>query len=117
VVYHSDDAHPLGSGAGFAEDAAPNHECNFYYRMRALLERLLNATGLIGGVLNLRALFPFDHKVTSVSLVGKLLRFARINRIPTSIDARGRAHGRPRSRTRELGLRGSRVERRCPASV
>jgi 3,5-epimerase/4-reductase len=83
--YHYDAEHALGSGVGFPEDAVPNHECNFYYAMRALLERLLNESGAIGGVLNLRALFPFDHKVTSASLVGKLLRFAKINCIPTSM--------------------------------
>jgi hypothetical protein len=83
--YHYDDAHPLGGSAGFTESDAPNHECNFYYKMRVYLERLLEETGAIGGLLNLRALFPFDHKVTSASLIGKLLRFARINCIPSSL--------------------------------
>jgi nucleoside-diphosphate-sugar epimerase/dTDP-4-dehydrorhamnose 3,5-epimerase-like enzyme len=82
--YHYDESHPIG-GAGFVEADPPNHGCNFYYQMRIELERLLEQTGAIGSVLNLRALFPFDHKVTSSSLVGKLLRFARINCIPTSM--------------------------------
>jgi nucleoside-diphosphate-sugar epimerase len=82
--YHYDDAHPLG-GNGFVEEDAPNHGCNFYYQMRVYLEKLLEDTGAIGSLLNLRALFPFDHKVTSSSLVGKLLRFSRINCIPTSM--------------------------------
>jgi hypothetical protein len=82
--YHYDEAHPLG-GAGFVEEDVPNHGCNFYYQMRVYLEKLLNETGLIGSLLNLRALFPFDHKVTSASLVGKLLRFAKINSIPSSM--------------------------------
>ena len=83
--YHYDETHPLGSGKGFTEEDAPNHECNFYYQMRAYLEKLLNESGAIKRVLNLRALFPFDHKVTSSSLVGKLLKFEKINCIETSM--------------------------------
>jgi dTDP-4-dehydrorhamnose 3,5-epimerase-like enzyme len=83
--YHYDEAHPLGAAVGFVEEDPPNHGCNFYYRMRVYLEELLNESGAIANILNLRALFPFDHKVTSSSLIGKLLRFARINCIPTSM--------------------------------
>ncbi|OHT02199.1 dTDP-D-glucose 4,6-dehydratase [Tritrichomonas foetus] len=84
--YHYDENHPLSDlTKGFSEDDIPNHECNYYYQMRVYLEKLLNETGAIKNVLNLRALFPFDHKVTSSSLIGKLLRFNKINCIKTSM--------------------------------
>jgi nucleoside-diphosphate-sugar epimerase len=83
--YHYDETRTVENGVGFTEEDVPNHECNFYYQMRAYLERLLNECGAIKGILNLRALFPFDHKVTSSSLVGKLLTFAKINSIPSSM--------------------------------
>ena len=83
--YHYDEHHKLGSQNGFTEEDAPNHECNFYYQMRVYLENLLNETGAISRVLNLRALFPFNHKVTSASLIGKLLNFKSINCINTSM--------------------------------
>lgn len=83
--YHYDELHPLGSDKGFKEIDAPNNGCNFYYQMRIYLEQLLNDSNAIGRVLNLRAFFPFDHKVTSSSLIGKLLKFSKINCIKTSM--------------------------------
>lgn len=79
--YHSESE----TSKPFAEEDAPNHECNYYYQMRVLEEKLLKDTGLDKHCLNLRALFPFDHKLTTSSLVGKLLRFKVINSIKTSV--------------------------------
>lgn len=84
--YHYDEQHQLGDEQhGYIESDKANHECNYYYQMRVYLEKLLNETGAIKNVLNLRALFPFDHKVTSSSLIGKLLKFQKINSIKTSM--------------------------------
>lgn len=83
--YHYDENHPLGSGKGFTEDDIPNNDCNVYYKMRILLEDLLKETGLINNTLNLRAVFPFDNKITSASLIGKLLRFNSITCIDQSM--------------------------------
>ena len=83
--YHYDENHPLGGQNGFKEEDEPNNAFNYYYQMRVYLEKLLNETGAIKNVLNLRALFPFDHKVTSSSLIGKLLKFQKINCIKTSV--------------------------------
>lgn len=84
--YHYDENHKLGDNAhGFVETDAPNNDFNYYYKMRTYLEHLLNQTGAIKHVLNLRALFPFDHKITSSSLIGKLLKFKSINCINTSM--------------------------------
>lgn len=84
--YHYDENHKLGDNAhGFVETDAPNNDFNYYYKMRTYLEDLLNQTGAIKHVLNLRALFPFDHKITSSSLIGKLLKFKSINCINTSM--------------------------------
>lgn len=85
--YHYDESHSLNSDRGFTESDAPNNGCNFYYKMRIYLENLLNETNAISRVLNLRAFFPFDHKVTSSSLIGKLLKFSKINCIKTSMTA------------------------------
>jgi len=84
--YHYNETHTLDpSSPGFTEDDPPNHECNFYYQMRVFLEKLLAETGLDSNTLNLRALFPFNHVITTASLIGKLLRFSVIRSIPTSM--------------------------------
>ena len=84
AFYHYDEEHPMG-GKGFTEEDPSNHDANFYYEMRTLLEKLLHETGLENSTLNLRAIFPLDHKLTSASLIGKLLKFSSINVIPTSL--------------------------------
>lgn len=84
--YHYDEQHQLNDEKhGYVEKDEPNYGCNYYYQMRIYLEKLLNETGAIKNILNLRALFPFDHKVTSSSLIGKLLKFQKINCIKTSM--------------------------------
>lgn len=84
--YHYDEQHQLNDEMhGYVEKDEPNYGCNYYYQMRIYLEKLLNETGAIKNILNLRALFPFDHKVTSSSLIGKLLKFQKINCIKTSM--------------------------------
>ena len=85
--YHYDENHTLDpSSPGFTEDDPANYgNVNFYYQMRVYLEKLLAETGLLKHTLNLRALFPFNHIITSASLIGKLLRFSKIKCIPTSM--------------------------------
>lgn len=83
--YHYDEKHTLENGVGFNEDDEPNNLCNFYYKMRKSLEDILNKTGAIKNILNLRALFPFNDNITSASLIGKLLKFSKINCIKTSM--------------------------------
>lgn len=83
--YHYDENHTLENGSGFSEDDEPNNLSNFYYKMRKFLEDTLNESGAIKNVLNLRAIFPFNDKITSASLIGKLLRFSRINCIKSSM--------------------------------
>ncbi|KAH0788556.1 dTDP-4-dehydrorhamnose reductase [Histomonas meleagridis] len=83
--YHYDETHTLENGVGFTESDKPNNLCNFYYQMRNCLEEILNETGAIKHVLNLRALFPFNDNITSASLIGKLLGFSKINSIKSSM--------------------------------
>lgn len=83
--WHYDKAHPLGSNHGFTEDDPPNHRRNFYCKMRVYLERLLEETGVITSVLNLRAIPPVDQTLTKASLIGKLLDFETVYSIETSM--------------------------------
>jgi len=84
AFYHYDAEHPMG-GKGFVEEDPSNHDANFYYEMRTLQEKLISDCGLENNVLNLRAIFPLDHNLTTSSLIGKLLRFSLIKSIPSSI--------------------------------
>lgn len=81
--YHYDDQHPYG--VGFSEEDPPNLTPNFYYQMRAYLEKLLESGNLLQTVLNLRTLYPYDEYLTSSSLLGKLIKFNTIKSIPTSM--------------------------------
>ena len=84
AFYHYDEEHPI-NGKGFIEEDEPNNCYNFYYQMRILLEKLIKESDFYDNVLNLRAIFPLDHLIKPTSLIGKLLKFSKINSIPSSI--------------------------------
>lgn len=82
--YSYDAEHPIG-GKGFVEDDPPNHNSNFYFECRIRLENMLKESGDDKHCLNLRAVFPVAHQITTASIIGKLLRFNTVFSIPSSI--------------------------------
>jgi hypothetical protein len=76
-LYEYDAGHVPG-GVAFVETDPPNSVGTFEGAMRAELERLLEQTGAISGVLNLRAVDPVDGNVDEI------LRLSQVSTVPTS---------------------------------
>lgn len=81
-IFKYDEAHPLGSGIGFKEDAAPNFDESFYSETKGYMEQLLKCypTSLI-----LRVRMPISDDLIHRNFVTKIVKYERVVNIPNSM--------------------------------
>jgi len=81
-IFKYDDAHPLGSGIGFLEDAAPNFAESFYSETKGYMEQMLKCydTCLI-----LRVRMPISDDLFHRNFVTKIVKYERVVNIPNSM--------------------------------
>lgn len=82
-LYTFDDAHPKGSGKGFTEMDAPNHETSFYCFSKIRLESLLLT---YPNVLHLRVRMPLSSEKHPRNFITKITGYKKVINEPNSIS-------------------------------
>ena len=85
-IYHytAEGRFAQGSGIGFAETDEPNFDGSFYSKTKALVEKIITATGY-DNVLQLRLRMPISDDLHPRSLVTKLTKYEKVVNIPNSM--------------------------------
>jgi nucleoside-diphosphate-sugar epimerase len=84
-IYHYDsDAHAEGNGVGFTEEDPPNFNGSFYSQTKAIVEKVIVATGY-SNVLQLRLRMPISDDLHHRSLVTKITKYEKVVNIPNSM--------------------------------
>ena len=84
IYHYDDDGHSEGNGVGFKEDDAPNFDGSFYSKTKAVVEKLILATGY-DNVLQLRLRMPISDDLHHRSLVTKITKYEKVVNIPNSM--------------------------------
>lgn len=81
-IFKYDDAHPLGSGIGFDEDAAPNFDESFYSKTKGYMEPMLKC---YPNCMILRVRMPISDDLFHRNFVTKIVKYERVVNIPNSM--------------------------------
>lgn len=81
-IFKYDEAHPLGSGIGFDEDAEPNFAESFYSETKGYMEQLLKC---YENCLILRVRMPISDDLIHRNFVTKIVKYERVVNIPNSM--------------------------------
>jgi len=81
-IFKYDDAHPLGSGIGFKEEAFPNFAESFYSETKGYMEQMLKC---YPNVMILRVRMPISDDLIHRNFVTKIVKYERVVNIPNSM--------------------------------
>lgn len=81
-IFKYDEDHPLGSGVGFKEDAAPNFAESFYSETKGYMEQMLKC---YPNCLILRVRMPISDDLIHRNFVTKIVKYERVVNIPNSM--------------------------------
>ena len=84
IYHYDDDTHAEGNGVGFTEDDPPNFDGSFYSQTKAIVEKVIVATGY-SNVLQLRLRMPISDDLHHRSLVTKITKYEKVVNIPNSM--------------------------------
>jgi 3,5-epimerase/4-reductase len=81
-IFKYDEAHPLGSGIGFTEDAMPNFAESFYSETKGYMEQMLKCYPTC---LTLRVRMPISDDLIHRNFITKIAKYERVVNIPNSM--------------------------------